>query len=236
MRRRLFVGLAFAVMAPLLGVRTLTAQAAREGIAVHGHWVIDVKNPDGTVAKHVEFENGLTDYGRGTLVGLLTGQQLALNAGANGADSWALLLQGSGGDDSYFGNCGSDPSKATCYVLLQPHTPTTIPAAGVRAPAFPGVVGQSTNLTLTPMNFATTAYLPLQFQLSGTVQASQAVTISRVRSVSFTCFSNPSSPQAACSNWDGLDAFPLPFSSTSVSGISVQANQIIQVTVTFSFS
>ena len=30
-----------------------------EGIKVHGHWVIDVRNPDGTLATHREFENAL---------------------------------------------------------------------------------------------------------------------------------------------------------------------------------
>jgi len=28
-----------------------------EGIKVHGHWVIDVKNPDGSLAGHRDFEN-----------------------------------------------------------------------------------------------------------------------------------------------------------------------------------
>lgn len=35
------------------------AKGAHEGIGVHGHWTIDVKNPNGTLARHVEFENGL---------------------------------------------------------------------------------------------------------------------------------------------------------------------------------
>jgi hypothetical protein len=30
-----------------------------EGIKVHGHWAIDVKNPDGTLVTHREFENSL---------------------------------------------------------------------------------------------------------------------------------------------------------------------------------
>ena len=31
----------------------------QEGITVHGHWVIEVKNPDGSVVRHVEVENSL---------------------------------------------------------------------------------------------------------------------------------------------------------------------------------
>jgi hypothetical protein len=34
-------------------------RGGQEGIKVHGRWTIDVKNPDGSLARHVEFENGL---------------------------------------------------------------------------------------------------------------------------------------------------------------------------------
>jgi hypothetical protein len=43
-----------------------------EGIKVHGHWVIDVSNPDGTLASHNEFENGLTYAGKDLFVWLLS--------------------------------------------------------------------------------------------------------------------------------------------------------------------
>jgi hypothetical protein len=48
------------------------AKPGSEGIKVHGHWVIDVKNPDGTLAQHRVFENSLKDSGY-SLVGLLGG-------------------------------------------------------------------------------------------------------------------------------------------------------------------
>lgn len=35
------------------------AKGQHEGITVHGHWVIEVRNPDGKLVKHVEFENSL---------------------------------------------------------------------------------------------------------------------------------------------------------------------------------
>jgi hypothetical protein len=34
-----------------------------EGIKVHGHWTIDVRNPDGTLASHHDFENSLESTG-----------------------------------------------------------------------------------------------------------------------------------------------------------------------------
>jgi hypothetical protein len=52
-----------------------------EGVQIHGHWVIDVKNPDGKVAEHREFDNSLVTssstllYSTGDqlLAGLLAG-------------------------------------------------------------------------------------------------------------------------------------------------------------------
>jgi len=35
----------------------------KEGLKVHGHWTIDVRNPDGTLVTHREFENALTNFG-----------------------------------------------------------------------------------------------------------------------------------------------------------------------------
>jgi hypothetical protein len=42
-----------------------------EGIKVHGHWIIDVRNPDGTLATHREFENSLQISGATALVNFL---------------------------------------------------------------------------------------------------------------------------------------------------------------------
>ena len=38
---------------------TLRSQRPQEGIKVHGHWTIDIRQPDGTLATHREFENSL---------------------------------------------------------------------------------------------------------------------------------------------------------------------------------
>lgn len=46
-----------------------------EGIRIHGHWTIEVKNPDGKVVTHREFENavtGGTNGGMAILAGLLS--------------------------------------------------------------------------------------------------------------------------------------------------------------------
>jgi len=52
------------------------AKPGSEGIKIHGHWKIVVKNPDGTVASATEFENSLVTPGNGDVVlaQLLAGQ------------------------------------------------------------------------------------------------------------------------------------------------------------------
>ena len=46
-----------------------------EAITVHGHWTIEVRNPDGTVATHREFENALTPNGAFHLANILGRQK-----------------------------------------------------------------------------------------------------------------------------------------------------------------
>jgi hypothetical protein len=48
-----------------------------EGITVHGHWVIEVRNPDGTLVTHRDFENSLTSTGAQNLPLLLSGFEVS---------------------------------------------------------------------------------------------------------------------------------------------------------------
>jgi len=57
-----------------------------EGIQVHGHWTIDVKNPDGSLASHNEFENALEPTGVAELARLL--------ARLETPGAWSVLVQG----------------------------------------------------------------------------------------------------------------------------------------------
>jgi hypothetical protein len=70
-------------------------KAGKGGIKVHGHWVMEIRNPDGSTASRKEFENSLTtgtNSGNGMLASLLTG---AVTAGP-----WFVLIS-SGGPASY---------------------------------------------------------------------------------------------------------------------------------------
>ena len=49
------------------------ASAQSEGIKVHGDWVIDVRESNGTLVSHHEFKNALTTEGKQLLAALLAG-------------------------------------------------------------------------------------------------------------------------------------------------------------------
>lgn len=57
-----------------------------EGIQVHGDWVIDVYNQDGSLDHHVEFENALTPAGGEDLARVLAGLQTV--------GDWEIEIQG----------------------------------------------------------------------------------------------------------------------------------------------
>lgn len=49
-------------------------ESSNQGIKVHGHWEINVINPDGGIAQSIAFENALTAHGMRQLIYLLSGQ------------------------------------------------------------------------------------------------------------------------------------------------------------------
>ena len=56
----------------------------KEGIKVHGHWTIDVRNPDGKLVSHREFENALTVIGATSFANILGRQRTPY--------LWSILL------------------------------------------------------------------------------------------------------------------------------------------------
>jgi hypothetical protein len=65
-----------------------SSDGPKEGVKVHGHWTITVRNPDGTLSSQHEFENALINQGA---IGLA--QLLAHQANAPG---WVVTLNFSG--------------------------------------------------------------------------------------------------------------------------------------------
>jgi len=52
----------------------------QEGIKVHGHWTVIVRNADGSVDSRHEFENSINDGGKGLLLNMLTGSLYTVQA------------------------------------------------------------------------------------------------------------------------------------------------------------
>jgi len=196
-----------------------------EGLKMHGHWVIDVKNPDGTVVAHRDFENALESSAQGYLIGLLSGYQVP-------GDYMIVLGPAS----------GASPCNATFQFCGLVHNLNTFPALGYCGVYY--CTGSSLNYTY---NFGTGYAGPFSMVLSGSITANQTGTVGTVYSIISTCanigFStttNPSSIEtnspAFCVTQTSPEPWYGPLSSASITPVAVASGQIIQVTVTITFS
>jgi hypothetical protein len=170
----------------------------QEGIKVHGHWSIVIKNPDGSVASRHEFENALAAPGGSALL-----TQIMARAGTPGFYVVSLINS----------QVGASPCGSTACTVSEPGT----------------VTATSTNLTVTA-----TAN-PFAAVLQGSFQASSAGDINEVRSFFTLC--QPSVSPTACPGSGTVLFAPAPFTDRTLpTPITVQINQMVQVTVTFTFS
>jgi hypothetical protein len=108
-----------AAKAPVPPAAKPPSQGPHEGIAVHGYWIIDVRNPDGKLAKHMEFENQLCTTFVDPLEGAtVQGGDSTLSSLMNGTASpglWAISV----GAPENTGNSGAVPNCAvTPYIYL----------------------------------------------------------------------------------------------------------------------
>jgi len=81
---------------PVAAVGQAAPKGPHEGITVHGHWVIEVRNPDGTVTARREFENAIQPLGESYLASLLAG-----NTSPGGL---SIMLNGAGFSPSGYGS------------------------------------------------------------------------------------------------------------------------------------
>ena len=184
------------------------ALAQSEGIKVHGRWAIEVRNPDGTLAQRVEFNNALSGGGRVTLAELLS------RAAVPGR--WAVYLGNTSG--------GVPPCQGGTGVAFGSMCKLIESAAS----NFNGGTGESRNLVVTGA--------PTSVSMTGTITALVNGSITRVSTGLAAC--EATNLISACSVAGGA-AF---FSDASLGlpgyppAVNVVAGQIIQVTVTFTFS
>jgi hypothetical protein len=166
-------------------------------IKVHGHWKIVIRNPDGSIASHHEFENSLS-WGGQALAGVLTH---TLTIGP-----WAVILHSA---------CGLSGFPAACAIQE------------ANAPALSGSEAFS-NLTVQLGGSAPHQDIVI---LTGSAKSTQGGTISEVDTTVTTCA--PTTLASACGP---LGSHSQRFTSQTISPLTVQPGQTIDVTVQLSFS
>jgi len=198
-----------------------------EGIAVHGHWTIEVRNPDGSVVTHRELENSLV--GTSTMLSLLFGTavpggyQVELGA-ASGGGPCQVIPSNTSFTDCLFQSSLINPMPSSFGYCLPP-----------RGNCFP--------LSITA-NMPTVAGLT-GLLLNGTATASQSGTIGFVEVAPITCgafgtanSSTPPttfSPSACAASSAAQSQGALTLAPVSPAVQVTTAGQSIAVTVQLSF-
>jgi len=188
-----------------------TGGTAKEGINVHGHWKIEIFNPDGKRVSVTEFDNALTRGSGDTVLSKIL-------IGSYVTGPWGIILYGTPGH----------------------------PCDNGSGTAQPCVIGQS-NGNYNPGIYETNALnLSIsiggsdEFILMGSVTADYASTINDVSTFNMPCtfantpFSATYSPQNCLANT--TSGFNEITRKTLTTPPSVVQGQLIQVTVTISFS
>jgi len=183
----------------------------RDGIKVHGHWTIVVRNADGSVASRHEFENALTTGSAGSgnaALAQFLARQYAIG-------TWQISLGNS--------NSSQDPCRTAngtpviCFIV----EPTSRYKDVFDFP----------NLSVQVPTSGTNAF---SIVLSGTATAAAAGSISNVYTGLGACPSSVS-PSACSGSAENSTGFGFTGQNLSTA-ISVQAGQSISVTVVLSFS
>jgi hypothetical protein len=199
-------------------------------IKVHGHWVIDLTNPDGTLADHRDFENSLAvgQGGDSLLIGLLAGYYVP--------GDYGILLQGPA--------C-TTAAPAACIIVK---SISTMPGTYVCAPGNASACSASLayNFVLAPNSGSTSIIL------SGFVATPNTGTITTVSTFYSACDSvngytgtnlpilptGPSTfPPANCVGSNNSAIIDFLTATNSFTPLQVtSAGQVIHVTVTITFS
>jgi hypothetical protein len=214
--------------------QTIPGKPNSEGIKVHGHWIIEVRNPDGKLVERREFENALAQSGSSGLVGLLSGYFAA--------GDWSIVVDGNPGPCTW---------SVGCIIARSLNT----------VPAYGQCVGPYcfTGLSVTP-NFPANLQGSASLVLSGTFTASQAGTIAKVYTDLNVCAANgngvPGSaggvnyvvlpvntpngivtidPSSCVTSTTANDWF-IPFTLTTITPIPISTGQAVFVQVTITFS
>lgn len=205
--------------------RASAPKGQSEGIKVHGHWTIEVRDPDGKVATRREFENSLANSlgGGAALLTAMLGRTVTTG-------SWQVFLFDSAAEsNAVIMNEPNSEAAAAC--------PTIVANLGSEL----GVASCSNNLTLSGPKGSGSSLIgnTLTFTGSGTVPQGFPASIGFVTTATLAC-ATTDSPTACFNEPNTLNNFPL--TARSLDGLNgdplavpVSANQTVAVTVVISF-
>ena len=181
-----------------------------EGVKVHGHWTIDVRNPDGTLASHRDFENSLQSSGAADLVGSLSRSSVT--------GLWLVVLAGSASAPSPCNN----PSTGFCLMAEPTEAPGTF---------------DSRNLAF---SVPTTGPNSGKIVLTGSLTATASGAIALVSTELDVCAVGVLPANCNLSNALPSTAFTVftafVFAANNQPNVPVVVGQLVQVTVVISFS
>jgi len=225
-----------------------------EGITVHGHWTIDIKNPDGTVASHHVFENSFDQIDGSDLLA-----RLMVGAYVPGGFYIQLIAAAQPATGASFGMCDG---QGNCFLYDTRFQPTGGPAcfagtlSGAQLPATPCGTLTPSITPNAPYSF-TGNFVALGFTLTGSIQPPVAgIQMGAVISGMILCEPNPpynndpfstafsqTSPQMCGGGYNNLQYIApntitlqeLTQADVEAQNISVATGQTIAVTVAITF-
>jgi hypothetical protein len=194
----------------------LYAQGPRETISVRGHWVMEVRNPDGTIAARREFDNAMSPFA------LFIVQELFTRNGALGA--YSILLR-SGSQTSPFGNnAGRDEDQPVAARITEPTN----------------FYGGSDDLSFRTMLPPERVLNQAAFRLAGTATATEGGWITEVQTGVNLCGGSAQAPGATSPHECAADSARVgsswPFTGTTIAPLRLEAGQVIDVKVTIGFA
>jgi hypothetical protein len=175
-----------------------SAKGPQEGIKVHGHWVIEVRNPDGKLVTKREFENALES---GSVL-----SEILTHTYTTGP--WIVSL---GGPGDTLGGTSTSPCAPNACLVVEPSLD------------FPNAF-KTLAVTLSSGSIV----------LSGNLTAPSAAAIGGVSTGISVC--HPDISPVACTTSPSPEFMSQPLTQTTISPITVAQGQVVQVTVTISFS
>jgi hypothetical protein len=222
------------VSGPEVPTRKPRSKGLNTGVKVHGHWTIEVRNPNGRLASHTEFENALQPQGQQALAAILWGYT---------PGDWAIVLDGASGDTQLPCAGQITGGQAPCIIGESGDAFATncgggLPAGLSNSQCFPTLtIGDDSSHTGSSLS------------LGGTVTASATSVVSDVRTYLDVC-SFSSTPTACAGGGSApiLEAFEFTAATLPAQGsgscggtgqlpcaVNVSAGQTVSVSVVISF-